>query len=893
MKKTHCSLKVLLLLVALAAFVLPSCSDVKINEGNGVNIAMENAAMKVNIAVEGGGRISQLIDKKSGKDLVTLWKNPAEDGGLLDDRNVFTAMAYSAAVMQPGGKTGAVRLTAKNSNGMAMTKILTLRDDSSELEVSETFSNGTQKPARFMLRSFMLPDGGPLSDGFQYFVPEKDKPLQPLMPAHGYYQNLQSPWSAVWNSKTGDGILVAAPGVDRFYFWQGSKIYPTHEWIYPEVPAGKSITVHYVLQLVHNAAPDWQALGAAALKGVRGVHFADVPGWQNEEQRFHVTDAERARGFWLSAGDGDGKRRLPPLRIDVPLNQSRSIYIGINALKDWTNSDLHIDLQHIPQGLVQTAWQVSGKDSIKVLSFNGSRNIDLGNGTEGRLWLTLKGGAKAVDAKGDIQISLNGQKVLLPLEVKVWPVKVPPIRPFEIRGYGTLTPMTAGYKVTPEGLKMLDALLQHFSAMGGDVLDWTVSWPAMYPQLKIVGTAQTVSDWIKKNRAAFADKPAAEWPQVDFSYYDPWMKIARKYGVTRGVTYLGIAPGHGMSFNEEEWILTQLKKYFQSQGMHGYFCKIADEIAPEKLPGYIAQAKVAQRAGWRPFTTVTGTLARTASYINKINPYMDEWQLGIGSTEFFKQILHQPYQLETHTLTLPAKWGKYGNGGAKDTVAQKLFESLIPGQPSSVENLEVFQDGKPLQKLGGSAWGNQKRGVYFFGFNDYLYLSPLEGTDAGQSTFTVKYQVRVPAATGEPLAKIDATDEVWFYGGGTKNYAKPYGYAASYPLKALYGNYGGYGWYAYYRWNADKVLWYDGETGEVSVSPAYLGLRDGWNDACLMAWLAKDKHVPVSTFISEKPDAPLRIGDVQQEVYRWKNIVNITDPFALNAAREKMLAAAG
>ena len=59
-----------------------------------------------------------------------------------------------------------------------------------------------------------------------------------------------------------------------------------------------------------------------------------------------------------------------------------------------------------------------------------------------------------------------------------------------------------------------------------------------------------------------------------------------------------------------------------------------------------------------------------------------------------------------------------------------------------------------------------------------------------------------------------------------------------------------------------------------------------------MAWLAKDKKVPVSTFISEKPDAPLRIGDVQQEVYRWKNIVNITDPFVLNAAREKMLASA-
>jgi len=55
--------------------------------------------------------------------------------------------------------------------------------------------------------------------------------------------------------------------------------------------------------------------------------------------------------------------------------------------------------------------------------------------------------------------------------------------------------------------------------------------------------------------------------------------------------------------------------------------------------------------------------------------------------------------------------------------------------------------------------------------------------------------------------------------------------------------------------------------------------------------LAKDKKVPVSTFISEKTDAPLRVGEVEAEVYRWKNIVNMTDPFVLNDARQKMLAA--
>jgi hypothetical protein len=892
MKKQH-AIKVLLAFTALIGAALPSHSDVKINEGNGVNITMENDAMKLNIAVEGGGRISSLIDKKSNKDAVTQWKSPLEDGGLLDDRNVFTAAAYGAAVMQPGGKSGTVRLSAKNANGMEMVKILTLKDDSSALQVSETFSNGTQKPARFMIRNFMLPDGGPRTDDYQYFIPQKDKPLQALTPASNYFDHFSSPWSAVWNKSTGNGILVAAPGINQFYFWQESKIFPTYEWIYPEVPAGKSITVHYAIQLVDNPSPDWPELGAAALKSLRGVQFADVPGWQNEEQRYHVTDAERARGFWLSTGEGEGKRRLPPLRIDAPLNQARSVYIAINALKDLTDGDLQVSLQHIPPGLVQTAWQVNSKDAMEVLSFSNNQKITVTNGTEGRLWLTLQGGDKAQDAKGQMEISVNGQKVLLPLEVKVWPVRVPAQQPFSIHDYAGLISFFGGYKLGPDSLKQADTLFRHFHAIGGDTMNWTLNWAMFYGYLKIAGGDQTVADWVKKNRAEYLQKPAALWPDIDFSYFDSYTAAAKANSVTLAMTYLGSSTEKRPVTAENEWILIQLKKYLQTQGFHGFICKIADEIPAEDIPAYIESARIARRAGWHPFTTVTGGIARTAATINTMNPYADLWEVGGGSTEFFHDLLTQKYRLEEKALTLPVqKWSGYTNGGAKDTGAVKLFKNLIPLPRSEVQSLEVFQDGKPLQSFGGSPWGNQKRGV-FFGGSDYLYLSPLEGSDGSKSIFTVKYSARVASDAGETLASIDPADQVWFYGGGSRTYKNTYGQAATYPLKALYGNYGGYGLYDFYRWNVDKVLWYDKATDSVTISPAYIGYRDGWNDACLLAWLAEDKKIPVSTFISEKTDAPLRIGEVQQEVYRWKNIVNITDPFVLNEAREKMLKAAG
>ena len=188
---------VLPLLAILAGCNASATADVKINEGNGVNITMENEAMKFNIAVEGGARISSLVNKKTGKEMVTLWKGPTEDGGLLDDRNVFTSFAYRAAVMQPGGEVGSVRLSAKHPSGMEMTKYFTLREGGSTLEVSETFSNGTQKEARFMLRSFFLPGGGPLDAAYQYFIPQKEKPLEPISRANNYFENLAAPWSAL------------------------------------------------------------------------------------------------------------------------------------------------------------------------------------------------------------------------------------------------------------------------------------------------------------------------------------------------------------------------------------------------------------------------------------------------------------------------------------------------------------------------------------------------------------------------------------------------------------------------------------------------------------------------------------------------------------------------
>src|SRR5690606_15256082 len=115
--------------------------------------------------------------------------------------------------------------------------------------------------------------------------------------------------------------------------------------------------------------------------------------------------------------------------------------------------------------------------------------------------------------------------------------------------------MAGGYIITPQTLQQTDVLLNHFQAIGGNLLDWTVAWSNMFPYLKIADSDQTARDWLKINRNEFEKKPVSEWPQVDFSYYDPWLKLVKAHGVNSVSTYLGNQTHKGSSPRQDEWIL--------------------------------------------------------------------------------------------------------------------------------------------------------------------------------------------------------------------------------------------------------------------------------------------------------------------------------------------------
>jgi len=899
------------LLVALLLVSLPVQAQVTVKQ-DGERIFLENERLRVTVIPAAGGRIAELVNKQTGNNLVCLWKGAKEIGGALDDRLFFTSLPYQFAIMQPGGEVGVLRLEANHVSGMSLVKSLSLAKGEAVLRVSYEFRNGMQSTFSPWLRNFFIPGASPLSDQHHYFVPTRDKPIIAKPFLAEFHGNLSSPWAALLDTRSNEGILVVAPGVEKFYFWQGSREFPTFEWIYPEVKAGKMAILSFALCVTGEGSADWNKLAGEVLPSLRAPLISDLPNWVDEAAKFKITEAERQRGFWLSIGREKGKQRLPSvLELDLPLAEERALYISINVLKELTNAEVEAAVKGNLASWVHPAWEMSEENAIVVEPLQKTRSVTLTAGAEHRLWLHVNGrGRKPGSYEGTLSLNINDHKVTIPMRVRIWAVKVPSRRPFNVRGYGTIGDFTGGYETKPENLQRMDALYRAYAEIGGNVLDWTVIWYSLLAHVKIAETGEILTQVAASDPQKLTlDK----LPALDFSYFDPWIEIAKKHGVTRVETYLDFlnssawqwrlldpAVGKGrVRYGTPEaekviiWILSESKRYFLKHGFRGFFCKISDEISPEHIPAFIAAAKLARQAGWRPFTTVTGLIARTAALINEINPYLDQWQLAICLKDDFERLTHQGYRIEQKEVEVTGGWGRYDNGGARETWAFKFFEGIVPEKHDDVEDVTLLQDGAALQERGGSPWGNQERGV-FFRLGPYLYFSPTDGRSPQEHQWRVRYGVRLPDPKGKPLAHIDQDDEIWFYGGGSRPFRIPYEVALVYPLLTAVEGYRGYGWWAFQWWQAsEKIVWYDAATGSLQIGPTFLGLRDGWRDACLLDWVVRKlKAMPLDRAVSDKPEAVLQLGSTSREVYTWQTILNMDSPITANLLRRTLLEAA-
>ncbi|MBD3292026.1 MAG: hypothetical protein GF393_03820, partial [Armatimonadia bacterium] len=446
----------------LALLAAPVLAEVTTGQERDVYI-LENEHMRVEVDAAGGARIRSWLLKPSEREMVALWEDGQSNGGALDDRAVFTAQRYDGAITRTGPEVGTLRFEASDRSGLRLVKHLTLSTGSPALHVSWTLTNGTQAERTLWIRNFLLPGTQPQTDQHRYWV-NAEGTVADAPDAGGYFQPVEPEFMALWDAATGDGVMVHAPGVDRFYLWRGSAEFPTFEWIYEPVAPGKSVTAQAALVTVASGAaetpaPDWQALAQEHGADLPAPRIADVEGWVDEATKFGVTDAERERGFWLSIGEGDHRQRVPePLEVDLPLDAARHIDLTLNVLRD-LSAQMTVDVPEALAGAVEAFRDTPGENRRELLPIPADP-VAMASGSREMLWLRVDSTDLGPGThEGALTLQVADAQVDLPLRVRVWPVTVDTRRPFHVRGYSGGFPVWAGgYEVDDTRMRNLHSI---------------------------------------------------------------------------------------------------------------------------------------------------------------------------------------------------------------------------------------------------------------------------------------------------------------------------------------------------------------------------------------------------------------------------------------------------
>lgn len=888
---------------------------------------LTNEALRVVVSTRYGGRIKSLVDRATGNDLVGLWED-GNIGGLLDDRDQFTNRPYLPGLGEQTEQRVDLWLTAQTDEGYLIRKIVRLLDGEARVIVDYHVENRSQDGKRLWVRNFFRPVGQPFTPEDVYFIPTEKGVEQGQK--EGYFPSLSAPWFAVVNVPAQRGLAVAvdAAFLEQFYFWSGGTEIRTEEWIYQPLPPGKQMDTQVTLALV-TALPqeirhrdETFTLPAAGAEPVAAPAmekteppFTAIPGWQPAKPAYEPTEADRARGFWVGVGR-DRLKRTPvgELRLDVGRGEKESDYVNVMALRA-------LEEVQVAAGTAQPGEKALPDGHLR---FHVEENywlqpretFPLPANENVRVWLTVDSTRLAAGTyRTPITITANGQTVSFPLVVVVHPVDLPAERNFGFKPYHAIISLSGGYDLSkPEALASLRAHLDALQEIRANIVDWLANPWELLRLARIADTGEPLADVVKVDPQRVR---VDHLPHLDFSAFDPWIDEAKKRGFNRLETYyewgddwraqatLKAATGRDLAPLSEEgkairdWVWRELIAYWRQHGFAEIWCKISDEISPEAIPGYIEAAKVAQSLGMRPYTTITGHIAQRAPLINEMNPYCDEWQVQLALTSDFHTAITQKFALERREQKITATWGAYTNGGAKDTWATQLFEAALPVAYRDVQEVHVFEGDRELEARGGSPWGNQEHGVFFL-YGNHLYLSLSDGADPNTAgrTLTVCYVVRVPSETGEPLARIDPTDELWFYGGSSSPFRSPYEDNRRLGWWAAWEGYAGYGFWCYDWWQeTEHICQFSPDFAQRTDSPSFLGLRDGNEDAAYLRLLqvrlkAKpeaDAPARLNALIGPEATATLRVGERSYEVYRWRDLLPVESPQPFREAKRAVL----
>lgn len=225
---------------------------------------MENDQVRLEIAPQRGGRVSDFVDRKFPRSLVRT-----EHQGLFCDipagqnwPGELRDKPYKATALQTDGQEVALRLRTdvtgefrKNSlplaQGVVLTKTYRLRDGESELHVEHQLANPTAKPRQFALWVQNVQHLGeqpqnnvalrPARAGVYRFV----MPHQPRGEAWQRYMDSIAAWQGVVDPESGQGVFYFQDWDYLEAHYNAGKAFSVEWFMAPNsIPPGESWTTH-------------------------------------------------------------------------------------------------------------------------------------------------------------------------------------------------------------------------------------------------------------------------------------------------------------------------------------------------------------------------------------------------------------------------------------------------------------------------------------------------------------------------------------------------------------------------------------------------------------------------------------------------------------------------
>ena len=217
-------------------------------------IILQNRFVKLKIQPSKGGRISSLIDKREGVELV-YWRK-GKPSGLLDDKSEFTVLPYHVSTLKKSVRKCSATLTG-TAGDLRITKTISLIEGEPALRIVYNYTNISDRKlyTSHMVRNFFLPGGG-ADENDRYYWTDKNGLATGNYPfaKTGRYFKVSAPWFAALDTKKRSGAawFIDSNELDSFYLWMDHRpANPSFEWtINLDLKPKQSLRVPMIIPII-------------------------------------------------------------------------------------------------------------------------------------------------------------------------------------------------------------------------------------------------------------------------------------------------------------------------------------------------------------------------------------------------------------------------------------------------------------------------------------------------------------------------------------------------------------------------------------------------------------------------------------------------------------------